>query len=179
MKQITVGLFVNREDAEKAINQIHNSLGVDTDHISYIYRNTDGEVREVDADDVSSSTPGEGAKSGAVIGGTVGAIAGIATVAGLIPVIGPIFAAGPLAAALGLTGALGTTAAGAATGAVAGGVIGALTNMGIGEERAQRYADRVRAGDVLVSTHADTDKDVASLLTECGATDVEVYRVTP
>ena len=175
MKKFTIGVFTAREDAEKAINQLHNEMKIPTDDLSFVYRNREGEVKEVDAGDVATSTPAEGAGKGAAMGGAIGAIAGLATVAGVIPVIGPLFAAGPLAAALGLTGALGTTAAGAATGAAAGGIIGALTHLGIGEEHAQRYADRVAAGDILVAVHADEELDVRSTLIDCGALDVESY----
>jgi hypothetical protein len=175
MKKFTVGIFQNREDAEKAINLVHNDLKVSTDDISYMYRNSEGEVQEVDTDAIASDTPTEGAGKGAVVGGTIGALAGIAAVMGVIPVVGPLFAAGPLALALGLTGAVGTTAAGAITGAAAGGLIGALTHMGVGEERAQRYADRVNAGDVLVSTYAEEDIGVQQAFTSSGALETESY----
>lgn len=178
MKKFTIGMFTAREDAEKAINQLHNELDIPTDDLSFIYRNTEGEVKEVSADDIATPTAVEGAGKGATTGAAIGALAGIAAIAGVIPAIGPLFAAGPLAAALGLTGALGTAAAGAATGAAAGGLIGALANMGIGQERAQRYADRVAAGDVLVSAYADEEIDVRGTLTECGALDVETYAIT-
>ncbi|MEK7099906.1 MAG: hypothetical protein AAB883_02095 [Patescibacteria group bacterium] len=177
MKKFTIGVFGAREDAEKAINRIHNELGVPSSDISYLYKNTEGDVHEIHAGDVASDTPVEGATKGAAIGGALGAIAGIAAVAGIIPVVGPLFAAGPLAVALGLTGAVGTTAAGALTGAAAGGLIGALANMGVGEENAKRYADRVEAGDILVSAYADETVDVRALLDEAGALDTESYSV--
>lgn len=175
MKKFTIGVFAAREDAEKAINRLHNELSIPNEDISYLYKNIDGEVREVEAGNITTDTPVEGAGKGAAVGGAIGALAGIAAVAGVIPVVGPLFAAGPLAVALGLTGAVGTTAAGALTGAAAGGLIGALTHMGVGEERAQRYADRVSAGDVLVATYADEDIDVARLLVDAGALDTESY----
>lgn len=175
MKKFTIGIFANREDAEKAINALHTALDIDNDDISYIFRNTEGEVREVSANQIAGDTPVEGAEKGAAIGAGVGALAGIAAIAGVIPVVGPLFAAGPLAAALGLTGAVGTTVAGAATGAVAGGLIGALVNLGVGEENAQRYADRVHAGDVLVSAYADEEKDVHQVFVDNGALETEAY----
>ncbi|KND49318.1 MAG: hypothetical protein AB203_02885 [Parcubacteria bacterium C7867-008] len=175
MKKFTVGIFQNREDAEKAINRAHNELNIPTSDLSFIYRNSDGEVKEVPAGDIATSTPVEGAGHGAAIGGTIGAIAGLATIAGVIPVIGPLFAAGPLAVALGLTGAVGTTAAAAATGAIAGGLIGALTNLGVGEENAKRYADRVQSGDVLVAAYAEEGVDVRALFTDAGAIETEGY----
>lgn len=175
MKKFTIGIFGAREDAEKAINALHNTLNIAASDISYVYRNSEGEVQEVNADNITSSTPAEGAGKGAAIGGTLGALAGIAAVAGAIPIVGPLFAAGPLATALGLTGAVGTTVAGAATGAAAGGIIGALTNLGVGQEHAQRYSDRVQAGDVLVAVYAEEDQDVHQLFVEHGALETEAY----
>lgn len=175
MKKLTIATFANREDAEKAVNRLNNELQIRYEEISYVYRNTRNEVKEIDPSEVSSPTTAEGAVSGAKVGGTVGAIAGIATVAGMIPVVGPIFAAGPLVAALGLTGAIGATAAGAVTGAAAGGLIGALVNMGVGEENAKRYADRVTSGNVLVAVHTDESVDAAKVMVSCGASDVEVF----
>lgn len=178
MKNLTLGTFSAREDAEKSINRLHNELEISHDEISYVYRNTDGETREIDTEDVSSSTPVEGAKSGAAIGGSIGAIAGIAAVAGVIPILGPIFVAGPLITALGITGAIGTTAAGAVTGAAAGGLIGALANLGVGEEKAKQYSDRVTAGNILVVIHADDKVDPTSILLDCGADNIETFRPT-
>jgi hypothetical protein len=175
MKKLTAGVFESRDAAEKAINFLHNELRIPSNDISFIYRNTEGEVREVDAGSISSRTPGEGAKRGAAIGGTLGALLGLAVVAGVVPVIGPILAAGPLITALGITGAVGTTAAGALTGAAAGGLLGALANMGIGKENAKRYEDRVKAGDILVIVYADEGIGVVDTLKDLGAVDVEAY----
>jgi hypothetical protein len=179
MKQLAVGVFENRANAEDAINRLHTELNVPTDDISYIYRGADGDVREVDAsavtDDAAAHSVGAGAGKGAVIGGALGALAGIATLAGVIPVIGPLFAAGPIAIALGFTGAAATTAAGAATGAIAGGLIGALANLGISNEKAQHYADRVAAGDILVAAY--TQADVRDLLSSAGAVETELYAI--
>jgi hypothetical protein len=176
MKKYTIGTFPSRTSAEDAINRLHTDIGIDDDEISYVYKNTEGDIKEVSADDVTDTTPVEGAQRGAVIGGSIGAIAGLATIAGIIPVIGPIFAAGPLVAALGLgAGALGTTAAGALTGAAAGGLIGALVNMGVSTEKAKEYEDRVMAGNVLVAAHAEEGSGVEAILTECGATDIESF----
>ncbi len=175
MKKHTIGVFAAREDAEKAINYIHNKLSVPNDDISYIYRNKEGKVREIDADKVSSNTAGEGAGKGATTGAVIGGLAGIAVAAGVLPVLGPLLVAGPLMTALGITGAVGTTAAGVVTGAVAGGLIGALTNLGVGKERAKRYEDQVKAGNILVAVHADEKIDVAGSMVKYNATDVETY----
>lgn len=179
MKKLTLGIFNTREKAEEAISALQENLGISTDDISYIYRNTSNEVKEVDVDELVDpvDTPAEGAASGAIAGGTIGALAGIATVVGLIPVVGPIFAAGPLLAALGLGvgGAVGTTVTAAVTGAAAGGLIGALSQLGVSEESAKIYEDRVAAGDILVAVHAEDSVNVAQMLTDCGATSVDSY----
>ena len=175
MKQLTLGTFASRADAERAINDLHQEERIDKDEISFIYRNDQGKVREIDADDITGDTPMEGATKGAAIGGTIGALAGLATFAGVLPVIGPLLAAGPIATALGLTGALGSAAAGGLTGAAAGGVVGGLVNLGLSQEHAQQYEDSVRAGNILVAVHTDADVDAAAVLLRNNAMDVNEY----
>jgi uncharacterized membrane protein len=176
MKQITVGVFADRPTAEEAINRAHKELHIPDDEISYVYKNLQGEIKEVDSDDVTTDTPKEGAGKGAMIGGVLGAIAGIVGIAGALPIVGPLVAGGAIASALGLTGAVGATAAGAVVGAATGGIIGALVNLGVGKEHAQHYEDRVKEGDVLVITHSD--ENAQALFMEVGALEAESYAVT-
>lgn len=178
MKNITIALFSNREDAEKTIQQLHKDAGIDPSEMSYMYKTAKGAEKEIDPEDVVKDTPGEGAGKGAMIGGSIGAIAGIATVAGLIPVVGPIFAAGPLVVALGLgAGAVGATAAGAITGAAAGGLIGALVAWGTPENVAKSYEERVSAGDILVSVHSERSEEVRSIMQNNNASNVNQYEI--
>ena len=171
-----MGLFSDRNDAEEAISQLQDDLDVDSGSISYLYKNNKEEVVESPADAEDASRAKTGAKAGAAIG----ALAGIAAVAGIIPVVGPLVVAGPLASALGITTAVGTTAAGAVTGAAAGGIIGALVDMGVGKERAEYYSTRISSGDILVSV--DTEeyiyKEVARVMEDCGASEVSTYNIT-
>lgn len=76
-----------------------------------------------------------------------------------------MLALGPIVAALG----------GAGIGAVAGGVIGALTEAGIPEEEAQYYAEGVRRGQVLVTVHTDESRadQAREVLDRNGAVDVQ------
>ncbi len=178
MKKTIIGVFANREDAEKAINYIHNKFSVPNDDISFIYRNTRNEIRQVDAGEISTHTAAEGASRGASAGAVVGALAGIAATVGVIPIVGPFFAAGPILAAIGVTGAVGTAAAGAVGGAVVGGIIGALANMGVGKEKAKRYEDYVVAGNILVAVNSEQSAPVESALVGHNAVDVETYAVT-
>ncbi len=176
MKKYTLGTFPSRTKAEEAISHLHSELGIATDAISYVYKNTAGEVHEVAAQNVTTMTTSEGVQKGAVIGGSIGALAGLAAIAGIIPIIGPIVAAGPLIATMGLgASALGTTAAGALTGAAAGSLIGALATLGVSAEKAQEYEDRVIAGNVLVAVHAPEGSGIVDMMADCGATDIETF----
>src|SRR5438093_783299 len=73
-----------------------------------------------------------GAGTGAVIGGTLGWLAGIGAIA--IPGVGPFIAAGPIVAAL----------AGVGVGGAIGGIAGALIGLGIPEYEAKRYEGRIK-----------------------------------
>ena len=104
-----------------------------------------------------------GASSGAVIGGTLGWLAGIGALA--IPGLGPYIAAGPI---MGMLGGIGA-------GGVVGGISGALTGLGVPEYEAKRYEGRIRNGGILLSLHAN-DADWVSrakrMLSETGAQEI-------
>jgi hypothetical protein len=104
-----------------------------------------------------------GAGTGAVIGGTLGWLAGIGALA--IPGVGPFIAAGPIMAAL----------AGAGAGGAVGGVAGALIGMGIPEYEAKRYEGRIKEGGILLSVHCDNSDWVdraKMVLEQTGAEDI-------
>ena len=104
-----------------------------------------------------------GAGTGALIGGTLGWLAGIGALA--IPGIGPFIAAGPIIAALAGAGAAGAV----------GGITGALLGYGVPEYEAKRYEGRVRKGGLLLSVHADNRewaKKAQDLLVQTGGQDI-------
>jgi hypothetical protein len=104
-----------------------------------------------------------GAGTGAVVGGTLGWLAGIGALA--IPGIGPFIAAGPIVAAL----------AGVGVGGAVGGITGALIGMGIPEYEAKRYEGRVKEGGILLSVHSDNSewtKKAKGILESTGAQDI-------
>jgi hypothetical protein len=104
-----------------------------------------------------------GGGTGAVVGGTLGWLAGIGTLA--IPGLGPFIAAGPIMAAL----------AGGAVGGAVGGFAGALIGMGIPEYEAKRYEGRITKGGILLSVHSDDSawtKRAKEVLERTGATDI-------
>jgi hypothetical protein len=104
-----------------------------------------------------------GAGSGAILGGTLGLLAGIGALA--IPGVGPLIAAGPIMAAL----------AGIGVGGAVGGFTGALIGMGIPEYEAKRYEGRLQKGGILLSVHCDTSEEIdraKEILDRTGAEDV-------
>ena len=104
-----------------------------------------------------------GAGTGAIIGGTLGWLAGIGALA--IPGIGPLIAAGPIVAALAGAGAAGAL----------GGITGALIGYGVPEYEAKRYEGRIRKGGMLLSVHADNREwaqKAKQILTESGGEDI-------
>lgn len=174
MKQFVIASFATLGDAERAIDRLYNELNIGTDAIALLYRNTDDTVHGKDVSDVVGQDAAEGAKKGAVIGGGIGLLAGLAVATGVLPILGPILVAGPLVSALGLgAGVMGTSVAGGITGAVAGGIVGALTSWGIDEERARAYEGRVQAGEVLVTVHTDNETGVHAILRQCNATSID------
>jgi len=118
-------------------------------------------------DGITKSAVDHAAATGAVTGGVVGGAAGLAAslMALSIPGIGPVIAAGPLVTAL--------TAASA--GAVAGGLIGTLTDAGIPEEHASYFAECLRRGGALVTVKADETRSnrVSEIMRANGAIDLE------
>lgn len=169
MQKTTLGIFTDRADAEAAIDELDEN-GFNPKDMSIIMKDTDA-AQEIGTSTGANVTSGAvtGATTGGVIGGLAGLLVGIGAIT--IPGLGALFIAGPLATALGLTGAAATTVSGAATGALAGGLIGALMGLGIPEDEARVYEDRIREGAILlaVPSSAAHQDVVYEILTEHGA----------
>lgn len=138
-----VGMFEDRIEAQSAIERLR-SAGISTDSISVAMRDT-REAGELADTTGTESLAEEGATAGAVSGAGVGALIGLALVGStvVLPGVGTFLIGGPLAAAL----------TGAGIGAASGGLIGGLIGAGIPEDEAQRYAEGMEQGHVLVTAH--------------------------
>lgn len=150
-----VGVFSNRRDAEEALRELNHG-GFPMDRVSVIAKNAgDRDMAGADVRDVNDNEADEGAKTGAIAGGALGGITGLLVGLGAlaIPGIGPVMLAGATATAIA------TTLSGTAIGAAAGGLIGALIGLGIPEDKARVYSDRVARGDYLVVVDG-TDDDI-------------------
>lgn len=132
---------------------------------------TPANVEAVGKDGITTTTP-QDAAVGASYGGAVGLVGGLllAAAAITIPGFGLILGGGALATAFGA--AVGTTAAGA----VAGGAVGYLRDMGMPEQAAASFADRIHEGDYLLTVNADADRydELKQLLLKYNAAGVDV-----
>ncbi len=171
MTHTILGIFADRANAEEAINHLEED-GYNPKNISIVMKDS-GERTELENNTGANVAGGalSGATTGAVVGGIAGLLAGT-----VMPVLGGLLIAGPIGAALGFTGAAATTVSGAATGAVAGGLLGALMGLGVPEETARVYEDRVNEGGILIAVPANEDRveDVKDILEEFDAEDVQV-----
>jgi hypothetical protein len=141
-------LYDDYADAERAVQRLEQA-GISRSDISIVANNSENWYRpggKVDRDRDGVDDRTEGAETGAGVGAGLGGAAGLLAGLGLlaIPGLGPVVAAGWLA----------STAAGAAAGAATGGIIGALTQAGVSQDEASRYAEGVRRGGALVSVRA-------------------------
>ncbi len=146
-----MGAYKTRADAAVAIEEL-KAFDVPESDISCVYTDSEGDIM----DGQTSEKIASGAVGGVTTGALVGGIAGLVVANGILPGLGSLFVAGPLATMLGLTGAVATTAAGAATGAVAGGLLGALSQFGVSAADAALYEDYVQKGNVLVIARTES-----------------------
>jgi hypothetical protein len=157
------GIYRDRVSLENAVDTLR-AEGFRSTDISVLF--PDNEGTKDFAHEKNTKAPegtATGATSGAVVGGTLGWLAGIGALA--IPGLGPFIAAGPIVATL----------AGAGAGGVVGGITGALVGMGIPEYEAKRYEGRVKEGGILLSVHSDNSdwtKRAKEILERTGAQDV-------
>jgi hypothetical protein len=157
-----IGVFDNREQAEKSISQLRDS-GFDTNEISILTKGRGKKGGDEEGGDavLDMGTATDGTTTGGVLGGIAGLALGAGALA--IPGLGPIIAAGPIAGLL----------SGAATGGIAGGLI----DWGIPEQRGRYYEGEVKKGRVLaaVRTHEQKIKSAADIMRENGAKDIETH----
>lgn len=170
MEKTIVGVFNDKEEAELAINDLR-ALGIGDSDISYVYSSEGTTVTE----DAGGHKVGEGAAAGAATGAVIGGIAGLVVAAGVLPGLGALFVAGPLATALGLSGGAATTAAGAMTGAAAGGLVGALAGLGINEEEAKIYEERVKLGGILLTVKTSEPDKARGIFSAHNADEIREY----
>lgn len=101
----------------------------------------------------SAEKPAKGTDLGGPAGGTLGTIAPVLAAVGTAVLIPGLVFAGPIAIALTAAGVVG----------VAGGLIGALKDWGIPQDRVRDYESAVREGAILVGVKARSAEDALQL----------------
>jgi hypothetical protein len=174
-EKTTAALFDSFENATEAVRRL-NLADIEPLEISIIAHNQGSRYSKYVTGSHGQNEEGNDTTVGAVLGGILGAGAGLLTGLSLIaiPGIGPAIGAGWLIA--GLVGA------GAITGA-AGALAATLASTGITAEEAERYAEGMRRGGTLlvVRTFEENIERIIEILDEAGAIDmdgrIEVWRL--
>ncbi len=174
-----IGTFSDHADAEASLRELKDSgfpmnmvsvVGQDIDRNSSM-AGAEGSDRLSDIGEHNKVDEGatRGAATGGVVGGLTGLLVGLGMIA--IPGVGPVMLAGAGATALA------TTLTGGAIGAATGGIVGGLVGMGIPEERARTYSDRVDRGDYLIMVEGSDDdiRRAQNILSHRGINDWGIY----
>ncbi|HEY9874637.1 MAG TPA: general stress protein [Candidatus Obscuribacterales bacterium] len=169
-----VGAFSSRKEAEDALDELR-AAGFPMDSVSVVAKDADkgDRLSGADVSDEHGNKPDAGTATGAVAGTAVGMLGGLLVGLGtlIIPGVGPVIAAGTVGSTLA------TTLAGAGIGAATGGLVGALADLGIPEEDAKAYSNRLFHGDYLVIVDGTTEEiaRAETVLSNRGIKDWAIY----
>jgi uncharacterized membrane protein len=158
MAHLVTGLFKNSKKAGEAVSELKQK-GY-TEDISVLAKEWEG--TEIKLHTVKDKDAGVGgAITGAVIGGLAGLLLSVGTI--VVPGIGALLVAGPFAVLMGTAGAL------------TGGLISALVDAGIPEDKARMYEDAIKRGEVLIAVSVDheDEKKVRSILDKHNARETD------
>jgi len=157
-----VASFDGYSTARRVVRELMDDGYMSRD-IGIMASNVAGDYRAIDAEAKDNAHTATCALTGGVVGGAAGLA--VSLMALTIPGLGPIVAAGPLVSML----------SGAGAGAVAGGLIGALTDAGVPEEHANYYAETVRRGGAIVTVKVDESRAdrAAEIMRANGAIDLD------
>ena len=159
MNNTVVSIFSNRQQAEKAVDELRRQ-GFDRE-ISIISKD-EGKYENENFSMKKTDSIADSATTGSALGGIAGLAAGAGMLA--IPGIGPILAMGPIAGLL--------------AGAAAGGIAGGLIDLGIPEEESRKYEEQIKQGNTLVAVQTSDDRaqQASEILRENNAEDVKIHR---
>ena len=150
--RMVTGLFADGESAERAYQSLAQR-GYDIGDINVVM--SDDTRKRYFSEDRQINTElgqkvAEGGELGGPMGGSIGTIIPALIAVGVVALPGlGLVLAGPFAVALAAAGAAGLTV----------GLIGALSDWGIPEERAQQYETGIRDGGILVGVKPRSDED--------------------
>src|SRR6185369_3858563 len=147
MKQLVLGLFSNQKNVDDVLLRCKEE-GLKRRDISVIARDD----RMILYRPVKKNMAGEGALTGGILGGVAGLL--VAATPVVLPGVG-IFAVGPA-----------IILSGFAMGAVMGGFLGALVDLGVSANQAKRYEKKIKEGGVLLAVAVEEKKveDIQELM---------------
>lgn len=173
--ETVAGIFQSREQAEKAIQQIHY-IGIRNDRIALLTPKTTIQAAERTVPTSDTEQPGMGKAMGGTVGGAMGvaggASLGAAAASLLVPGVGPVIAGAILGAAI--LGAGGTVAGMAAGEALEEGLVSGLPH-----DELYLYEDAVRKGRSVVIAFVEHDEMLESTraaLKNAGAESIDAAR---
>lgn len=138
------GIYADRTTASNAVDVLHK-VGYRPADLAIMSSENEGS-KDL-AHEKETKAP-EGAATGTVVGGVLGAALAwwASTQLGNVTALGPLVAAGPVLAAW----------AGAGLGGALGWTVGLLAGLRVPEYVTRRYSGRIRRGSVLLSVHCDS-----------------------
>jgi Heat induced stress protein YflT len=172
-KKYAVGVFSSRKVAEQAINELKDS-GFSMEKVSIVAKDAEqgdriGEAQvssEIDNQKVDTT----GAVGDALSAGVWGSVlVGLSSLA--LPGVGAIIAAGSVGAAL-VTSVAGVAVSAAAT----NNLVQVLAGLGIPEERARHYSDRLQMGEYLLVLDG-TDEEIHRAETILRERDIQYWGI--
>jgi hypothetical protein len=173
--ETVAGIFQSREQAEKAIQQIH-SAGIRNDRIALLTPDTNIETAERAIPTSDTEQPGMGKAMGGTVGGAMGvaggASLGAAAASVLIPGVGPVIAGAILGAAI-----LGT--GGTVAGMAAGEALEEELVSGLPHDELFLYEDAVKKGRSVVIAFAENEQleeNARAAMASAGAESVDAAR---
>ncbi|HEY9725889.1 MAG TPA: general stress protein [Chroococcales cyanobacterium] len=169
------GVFSSRQEAEQALNELKAS-GFPMDNVSIIARDADQD-EQLGGAQVSERIGNKDVSSGTGVVGEIATDSALgAVLVGLgslaIPGIGPVIAAGSVGAAL-----IATVASTGIEAAATTGLVRVITDLGVSEEQARIYSDRLHQGNYLAIVDGTEDevRRAEGVLSDRGIKDWSVY----
>lgn len=145
-----VGIFDKLRLAQQAVEELR-AAGFMEKEIGLVARSV--EVTQIPADGSKHDEKvADGALGGILTGAGLGGLWAVGVEIEMLPAIGELI----------LGGLFTSMFAGAVAGAAAGGVVGALVTAGLPREEAERYAEEIRAGRIVVTVRSDDACDKAT-----------------
>ncbi len=164
-KNSLVAVFNSHEEVGAALDILTNQLKIGRDNISVLGKGENGEPKDTFELKKENSDIIFWGEQGALWGGIFGFLAG--GFFAFIPGFGPLVAAGPILSSL--VGALG----GAEVLGSLGALVAWLTDLGMEEVQAHKYADYLKNGKIIILVQSDSKDELENIKKALEKTDAE------